>query len=153
MFVLSFFSSWKIRNERVFSCRFCAWNFNNNIELIYRHFQTKFQNSNTADQRFGEDIFRSLYWKSKVFWKTTLPEQPCKLGANIFFKRYSIFILLDLENIKNVSLIRLLVRCQKGLYERRLSFLWDISGPWLPLRKHFPYRLNKTYHGIGKHTH
>ena len=114
------------------------------------------QNFRTAILQISvlERIYFEVYIeKAKFFEKLQYQSSRANWEKNIFFKKYSILILFDLESIKNMSLIRLLVRCQKGLHERRLSFLWDISGPWLPLRKHFPYRLNKAYPGIGKHTH
>ena len=81
-----------------------------------------------------------------AFWKTTSPENTCK--------KYSISILFNFWQHQK-WVFRFLVRCHLWLpvcetLNNLHSILWVSSGPWLPLRKHFPCKLKKVYHyGIG----
>ena len=60
------------------------------MELLYRYFfqgfQTQGQNSNIADQLFGEDVFWDIYGGNKTFLKNYVTGEPVQREQKIFLK-------------------------------------------------------------------
>ena len=139
------------------------WNFNNKIELLYKYvFFKVFENKGRTavfQISFLERNYFEIYMGVAKHLKICVIAERVKREQIIYLKHIWFYFSLVSQSIRN-AFFRLLVRRQpwwpvlETLKVTKFTFLWVSSGPWLPLRKHFPCRLKKVYHHwIGKHTH